>query len=481
MSSIELSPFTFPHSPSRIFTGSKHTSLMTIDLRTGQQLDCFSALSENVTDNCVCENEQLLDDLENRSRTDSDILFVGRTDYRLVIHSPPSTSVYSASTDTPSSGERRPGLQEISYSTYTPNSFDKPLAEFWSKSNQIPIEENGEELHSTRVELGHDGVAVGVETGGDVKWIKDLGSIGIGVYDILLPLTPLSAKPIIVPQPPPRLEALFPLPKNPDQQHFDIHSKSPSTYIGSVPYQLTLPANDSDQTRPPATSNSDKPLLYALSSSSYPLINFAPAAKPGSQANGSFPLSEDLPEKDQLLPYLLDPAINEKTIDPAPESIMEGLRRKEKVGRSWIFWVVGVLVTLVMAVVGIAGLGQRKTIKQTATPPNEQEPLMAEHAQPSSPPKLEPSLPITEKSEPGSPGSPETEIKPKKKNARRRVRGGKKNDDKSSVGTASPRPNGDKPLPELPRAISTTALQDENDKERLDITGDIIGTLADEL
>jgi serine/threonine-protein kinase/endoribonuclease IRE1 len=436
---------------------------MTIDLRTGQQLDCFSTLSENATDNCVCENEQLLDDMENRSRTNSDILFVGRTDYRLIIHSPPSSSVYSASTDTPNTGDRRAGLQEISYSTYTPNSFDKPLAEFWSKSNQIPLEDDGSEVHSTRVELGHDGVAVGVENGGDVKWIKDLGSIGIGVYDILLPMTPLSAKPIIVPQPPPRLEALFPLPTNPGQEHFDIHSKSPSTYIGSVPYQLTLSANDSDQTRPPVTSNSDKPLLYALSSSSYPLINFAPAAKPGSQANGSFPLSEDLPAKDQLLPYLLDPAIDEKTIDPAPESIMGGLRRRETVGRSWIFWVMGVLITLVMAGVAIAGLGQRKTYKQTATPPNEKEPLMGD-PEPSSA-ELGPPLPITEKPELEDSGSPEAKVKTKKKNnARRRVRGGKKRKGEAED-------DDDKPLPELPRAISTT-----DDKERLDISDNVIGT-----
>ena len=40
---IDLSPFTFPQSPSRIFTGSKQTSLLTLDLRTGEQVDYFTS------------------------------------------------------------------------------------------------------------------------------------------------------------------------------------------------------------------------------------------------------------------------------------------------------------------------------------------------------------------------------------------------------------------------------------------------------
>jgi serine/threonine-protein kinase/endoribonuclease IRE1 len=481
MSSIELSPFTFPHSPSRVFTGSKHTSLMTIDLRTGQQLDCFSTLSENNTQTCVCETDRLLDDMEGHARQNSDILFVGRTDYRLVIHSPPSSSVYAASTGAAHISGRSAGLQEISYSTYTPNNFDKPIAEHWLKASRAL--EDSEDASTTRIELGHDGIAVGVAHGGGVKWMKDLGSIGIGVYDILLPMAPSSAKPIIVPQPPPRLESLFPLPANPDKAQYDIHAKSPTTYIGSVPYQLTISANDSDQTRPPASGVSEKPLLFALSSSSYPLINFAPQAKPGSQANGSFPLSEELPTKDQLLPYLLDPADEEKTIDAAPETIMQGLRRKEAVGRSWIFWVIGVLAALVMAGMATFALSQRKSVKQTETPPNEKEPLLLNAFNPASPRPVRVKLPDAQALSPdakleGDALSPEP--KAKKKNNRRRVRGKKKQtgsvseDDEDSI-TGSPKPKSDKPLPELPRAISTTAIEDESDKERLIISDQVIG------
>lgn len=389
--------------------------------------------------------------------------------------------------------------------------FDKPIAEYWLKASQV-LAEDSEEISSTRIELGHDGIAVGVAHGGGVKWMKDLGSIGIGVYDILLPMTPSTAKPIIVPQPPPRLESLFPMPANPEKSHTDIHTKSPTTYIGSVPYQLTLAANDSDETRPSALRDSDKPLLFALSSASYPLINFAPQAKPGSQANGSFPLSDDLPAKDQLLPQLLDPADEDKTIDPAPETVMQGLRRKERASRSWIFWVIGVLATLVMAGVAIAGLGQRKLVKQTASPPSEKEPLLISDAfKPASPKPVKAKLKkLGNSSPPSGPKQSEQGLatgdkKKKKSSNRRRQRGKKKqpeihnaleaqgaeeslfddedsddddeNDYEESV-IGSPMPPSDKPLPELPRAISTTALENENDKERLVISDKVIGKSA---
>jgi hypothetical protein len=192
----------------------------------------------------------------------------------------------------------------------------------------------------------------------------------------------------------------------------------------------------------------------------------------------------DLPTRDQLLPYLLDPAYEEKTIDPAPETIVQGLRRKETAGRSWIFWVIGVLAALVMAGIATVGLSQRKTIRQTGTPPNEKQPLLLEEAFKSGSPKpvraklKDPQDNSTDITPAGDAFSPEP--KAKKKNNRRRVRGKKKqigsvSDDEEDSITGSPKPKSDKPLPELPRAISTTALEDESDKERLIISDEVIG------
>lgn len=76
-------------------------------------------------------------------------------------------------------GRTKSGVQEIMYSTYTPNSYDRPLADFWAKmGNENVFEEDGSLAKRLRVELGHDGVAVGLEHGGGVKWVTKLGSVG---------------------------------------------------------------------------------------------------------------------------------------------------------------------------------------------------------------------------------------------------------------------------------------------------------------
>lgn len=184
LSRIEISPFTFPNSPERVFTGSKHTSLITLDIRTGQQLDCFSSFSSNSSNcdkHCNCQKDGELDDLEGLSRSDKDILFVGRTDYRLTIHSPQqrSSAGGKANALSPHRGGKKV-IQEIVYSTYTANTFDKPLAEYWAKvgATQNMREHDGQDAKRMRVELRHDGWAVGVEEGGGVIWQTNMGNIG---------------------------------------------------------------------------------------------------------------------------------------------------------------------------------------------------------------------------------------------------------------------------------------------------------------
>ena len=180
---INISPFTFRESPSRIFTGSKQTSLLALDLRTGEQLDFFSSHNTNLSRAPVCENDQLLDEMDRSARSNRDTLFVGRTDYRLVIHSKPhhtESPVSQFSLSGRQGSNEAEGVQEIVYSTYTPNSYDKPLAEYWAKvgAEQRLWEEDGSELKRIRVELKHDGVAVGVESGRGMRWVSQLDSVG---------------------------------------------------------------------------------------------------------------------------------------------------------------------------------------------------------------------------------------------------------------------------------------------------------------
>lgn len=533
---IELSPFTFPHSPSRIFTGSKHTSLISIDLRTGQQVDCFSSLASNrsAAEQCICENEQLLDDMDGRSRSNRDTLFVGRTDYRLTIHSPSGSSAAFMPSSSGSVNEdlrTGSGIQEITYSTYTPNTFDKPLADYWAKAGaaQDMWEDDGTIAKRMRVELGHDGKAVGVEQGGGVKWVNPLGSVGIAVYDILLPMTPSTARPILVPQPPPHLPSLFPAPTEPIPSHLDVLSKPPTTYIGTVPFPLALPpaplgetADNQSQREPhhhrsPAHDSHDmrqpisqaKPLFYALSSTSYPLIHFAPPPRPGTFANGSFLLSDDMPERDQLLPYLIDPPEEEKGLIPvSPDTALieyPRIRIKDQESKGWWWWLAGVLSALLVSGIAVFNLNRRASVKNaTGTSViSEKTPLIdAPIVVKSESARLVTFVePVVAKSE--ADGSVDADGAPKKKSTRRRVRGKKKkegvasgSEEKTADGEGdeagddderdeSPGPSGtasvgkkdkpEKPLPDLPREISSTDLKDHDDKERLAISDTVIG------
>ena len=326
--------------------------------------------------------------------------------------------------------------------------------------------------------------------------------IRIAVYDVLLPLTPANANPILVPQPPPHLPSLFP-----PSAHQDIRARPPSTYIGSVPFRLALPPAAQDGAPPPRPAEREvvrprsKPLLYALSSTSYPLINFAPPPRPGSLANGSFLLSEDVPEQDQLLPYLLDPPAEDMVPAPTGETgLIDPAPTPKSAKRNWLKWAFAPLLGFLLGATGLAGyLRYRKAVKQSTTPVDEKTPLLiaAEKDTPELPAKAEKSVTIIEPNSsavPVKPGSPlaEDDATPKKKASnRRRVRGRKKktgasrdgegeDDEEDEDGTASPPASvkkDDKPLPELPREISSTALSDMDDKERLAISDTIIGEL----
>lgn len=331
-----------------------------------------------------------------------------------------------------------------------------------------------------------------------------LSSVRIGVFDILLPLTPVTANPILVPQPPPHLPSLFPPPKNPQAAPFDITKIPPSTYVGSVPFTMSLidpAANDDDNSsysehyESSRTSVAKKPLLFALSSSSYPLINFAPPARPGSLANGSFVISQDLPERDQLLPYLIDPPTDVATTTPEADQLPVVIEPEAAPSRTkgWVRLIIGVVGALFFCGLTLASLHRRQSVKQADSPVDERTPL----------------LPIPEKTvtiiEPDSAaynsdkvtilsrdGEAEAETSTtKKKSGRRRVRGKKKlkdavsekdddgegdDDDgfSTSPPTLTPRKE-DKPLPELPREMSTVALDNEEDKERLAISDVVIG------
>ncbi|ORX39751.1 hypothetical protein BD324DRAFT_614856 [Kockovaella imperatae] len=535
---IDISPFTFPQSPSRIFTGSKQTSLLTIDLRTGEQVDYFSNSNLNFSSR-TCANDQMLDNMDRSTRSSRDTLFVGRTDYRLVIHSTPhrqSSPDATFSLSGRKDADEAEGVQEIVYSTYTPNTYDKALAEQWSK---IGVDEkfweaDGSESKRVRVELKHDGFAVGIERGVGVKWTEKLSSVGIAVYDILLPLAHPSANPILVPQPPSSIRSVSAV-NSDDGQRANVFGKAPSTFIASISSAyLSLPSTGSDSSPNQSDIGDDgveviapRPLLYALSSDSYPLVNFAPPPQPGHLSGGSFVVSEDLPT-----PYLLDPpkenavpAITdqeEKTpLEPShlPDSGVESPSRK-------IIWsLVGLLASL--SILGAFWFGKNRQTSVTTSNaiPDERTQLLVIEEKSAVVEKVDPvskSLePITVTSRPASDDSEadaidtaskketvntaikkkdDAEATPKKKTNRRRVRGKKKKDNQVSFAVASDDEEEDddkttvsskssskasppstvlkkdeKPLPELPRVLEANDPVGPNDTQRLVISDEAIG------
>lgn len=150
-----------------MFTGKKETSILTLDIKTGQQIDCYSSHTPLAG---ICERDPL-DDLESKARHAEDLLFVGRTDYTLMIRNLASTdeSLTAALTAQTNS------VQRITYSTYVPNTNDRALANFWERTGGKSWTSSQKR---TRVELGPKGIALGIEEGVGMKWNKPLDAVG---------------------------------------------------------------------------------------------------------------------------------------------------------------------------------------------------------------------------------------------------------------------------------------------------------------
>jgi serine/threonine-protein kinase/endoribonuclease IRE1 len=356
----------------------------------------------------------------------------------------------------------------------------------------------------------------------------------IAVYDVLLPLSPPHSSPILLPQPP----AHFPSLISSSPHAHPGRNKAPSTYIGAVPFPFSLPKSTgspegkSAQSTTPSggTQQRDtqaKSLLYALSSTSYPLINLAPPPRPGTLTNGSFLLTEDVPERDQLLPYLIDPpseeeekglivpgvsgmvATQEEGKDPVESHARGGSVKLYKWAITIIGGIAGTYLSMVL-------LRKRMLASRTAPGDDEKSPLSAISISTETDLPPLPSVPIVPTSHlsavstlPGTPLTVSPPVSdngetPKKKSTRRRVRGKKKRSasnaailevDEDGEGEEADMENqkgaggvglivGDgagvdwrerKPLPELPRDISTVGLEDEGHKERLAISDTVIG------
>lgn len=454
---IDLSPFTFPHEASHIFMGSKSSSLLAIDLQTGERVSDFAHDANcDFTSNEAWASPECESDIELRPE---DKLFIGRTEFQLSVHS------------------HQLGLiQQLRHVQLVPNAVHRDLAEHWKQSGQLRGEvivrnQEGGRYQGTlkpteyenrwRVEMMHDGTIIGFEQEKGMKWHLNLGSLAVSVFDVLLP-TAHGSQPILLPQPPAHVPALFPT----SQHNLELSTLPPATYLAPANMVDTTnlgwtPSLDVHQppTPPPHTLAEG---VFAMSSQNYPLINFAPRARKDDLV-GTHIVVDAVKER---LPYLLDPPKEEQALDNAP--VAESPRVKR---RQW--WLA--LPPLALALI-LAAMYLLRTRTTGATAP-EKPVIQLEKPLPAVP--LSESIANTLNSNGLHVGTPEkaaengTDIDAEKKgrkktNGRRRKRGKKKSktggdsSDESDADEAETSPPPEKGIPErLPVQASDLSVTDE--------------------
>ena len=329
-----------------------------------------------------------------------------------------------------------------------------------------------------------------------------------------MPLSHASANPILVPQPPSSLGSVTAFAKHPSQRP-KVFGRPPSTYIASVPSYLALPPGKTDgqpnQSNTDGSDISTRPLLYALSSESYPLVNIAPIPRPGALVDGLFVMSDELPYHEQLLPYLLDPPAEDSTPAVTDEEGKSPLSLPRQTYSMKLWWIFGVLCSMLVIGGTVTRWYRQTSVKQSASPTEERSSLLAEMEVPVLSEKtvdiVEAESSINANSSDNLGPLDDVESTPKKKTNRRRVRGKKKKGDAPSVsfavegdddededkgeGSSNPSPvtsppatvlkKDEKPLPELPKVMTATDLVDAGEVDRLNVTdielGKFIGTI----
>ena len=225
-------------------------------------------------------------------------------------------------------------IQDLLYTRMVPNAVHRDLADYWSKNGHIKGEvfvrpgrkyggytgsfnaantrDQAEYEDRWRVEMLYDGSVAGFLQEQGLRWITDLGSVGVSVFDVLLPAAP-GSKPILLPQPPAYLPTLFPE----SQNNLQLMGLPPSALV----HQL------------PVTQGSDESIeeqgYFIMSSANHPLVGYAPPAQEGSLLGGHA-VQEAISER---LPPLIDPVQGDGT--PAPEDARHLPEREEvKSGQS---------------------------------------------------------------------------------------------------------------------------------------------------
>uniref|UniRef100_A0A8H7XUV1 non-specific serine/threonine protein kinase n=1 Tax=Psilocybe cubensis TaxID=181762 RepID=A0A8H7XUV1_PSICU len=257
---VELSPFTSGNpNDTRVFVGRKETSLLLIELETGKIKATLNAECPFIPDEF--EDTPIdLDELEGSKPPMSapTEVYIGRTDYIITIHQKP-----------------KPGMplipaQELSFSTYGPNNKDNHLQAIYHRTNDdmyVQSLTNGEIIafHATSGhEKGRKAKPTDPESG-KALWGHPFKTPIVAIFDVLqpVPATPHhghSAHPIVLLQPRPRLQDLFPKLSSGPGLADPLLGKLASAYVGLV---------------------EETGSLFVMSADRYPLVVFSGGDRPG--------------------------------------------------------------------------------------------------------------------------------------------------------------------------------------------------------
>ncbi|GAA5939568.1 bifunctional endoribonuclease/protein kinase IRE1 [Sporobolomyces koalae] len=310
---VNLSPFRFPGDSSRMFSASKHTQFVGVDLKTGRLVGVFGSNAGwcewDESDELV-QRERLMEDCEEDiAKRPEDLLYMARTEYHL--------SIYSSQSALP--------LQTLSYTTYSSSTFPSPPS---ASSPNFPTQATWSQTpDSLYLQPMHDGSLVCFRAGRPgVHWSIDFDSPVVGIFDVAIPTTSRvvggdeEIHPVMFEQPHPLLVADLPI-------DFTLLQQEPAaTFVGRVGPHKGLEAQDE---------------LFAMSRDRFPLVPFARLAQVGAETQDGSDLdmqdgrttehneegvrrsrdrSWDLIGRHRLRNSRPSPVHIDSTLDPAPSS-----------------------------------------------------------------------------------------------------------------------------------------------------------------
>ncbi|GAA5986223.1 hypothetical protein JCM10908_006463 [Rhodotorula pacifica] len=268
---VNLSPFRFPGDASRMFSASKNTKFVGVDLKTGRLVGVFGSSAgwcewdeadELMTGGAAKSTDQdCEDDIAMRPQ---DLLYMARTEYHL--------SIYDTTSSQP--------LQTLSYTTYSSSTLPHVSPVTAGASGEYPSQATWTRTpDSLYLQPMHDGSLVCFRAGQPgIFWTIDFEAPVVSVFDVVVPASSSDVQPsesdnapsderhpVMFEQPHPLLVPDLPL-------DFALLQREPAaTFVGRV-----VPTDAHGESRSPAGSKGGE--LFAMSRDRFPLVPFAQVA-----------------------------------------------------------------------------------------------------------------------------------------------------------------------------------------------------------